>query len=181
MRSDAVRHREIILDAAEAVFAEHGPLAPLTDVVARAAVGRATLYRNFADREALIDAVLERGFERLQQHAEALRSDDSAILTYLRGFAHEMADKAAIMDFWASQDPHHPRLAEIAERFVSILKPLLRKTKAAGLCRQDLKPIDLILCSAALTNCRGFGNIGEKHKLVDRLVDLLFSGIQAQK
>lgn len=56
-RADAARNRERILLAAREVFVEQGPAAPLDDIVKRAGVGPATLYRNFPDRAALIRAV----------------------------------------------------------------------------------------------------------------------------
>ncbi len=41
------------------VFGQHGVTAPLDLVVERPGVGRATLYRNFPDRTALIEALLD--------------------------------------------------------------------------------------------------------------------------
>ena len=72
LRSDAALRRDQILDAADAVFASHGVTAPLDLVVARAGVGRATLYRNFPDRAALVDALLERALAGLEDEAGQL-------------------------------------------------------------------------------------------------------------
>ncbi len=57
MRADAVRNRELILAAARTCFVEHGAMAPLETVAARAGVGIGTLYRRFPDRQALMRAV----------------------------------------------------------------------------------------------------------------------------
>ena len=46
-RPSADIRRAQLLDAADAVFSEHGVTAPLDLVVERAEVGRATLYRQF--------------------------------------------------------------------------------------------------------------------------------------
>jgi TetR/AcrR family transcriptional regulator, mexCD-oprJ operon repressor len=46
-----------ILDAAAHVLSEHGSRANLADVAAAAGVSRATLYRYYPDREALLDAL----------------------------------------------------------------------------------------------------------------------------
>ncbi|MBO0886369.1 MAG: helix-turn-helix transcriptional regulator, partial [Acidimicrobiales bacterium] len=61
LRADARRNRAQILKAAEAVFADHGPGAPIDDVARRAGLGVGTLYRHFPTKEALFEAiVLER-------------------------------------------------------------------------------------------------------------------------
>jgi AcrR family transcriptional regulator len=63
MRADAARNRELILDAAAEVFAQRGPDVALEEVAAEAGVGIATLYRRFATREELLEAVAERHIE----------------------------------------------------------------------------------------------------------------------
>src|SRR3989440_10230476 len=46
-----------ILDAAAHALSEHGSAANMADLAAAAGVSRATLYRYFPDREALLDAL----------------------------------------------------------------------------------------------------------------------------
>jgi AcrR family transcriptional regulator len=58
-RTDAARNRTRILEAAERLFAEHGPEAVSMDAVAKeACVGKGTLYRRFGDRETLLFALI---------------------------------------------------------------------------------------------------------------------------
>ena len=54
-----------MIDAAAAEFAERGYNVPLDAIAERAGVGRATLYRNFADRGILALAVFEQQLEAL--------------------------------------------------------------------------------------------------------------------
>src|SRR6266516_5023435 len=51
------RTRAAILDAAAEALAERGGRTSMADVAAAAGVSRATLYRYYADREALLDAL----------------------------------------------------------------------------------------------------------------------------
>ena len=67
-RKDAALNRQRILDAASEAFAEHGLDVTLNDVAAYAGVGVGTVYRRFANKEALIDALFE---QRLQDIAAA--------------------------------------------------------------------------------------------------------------
>ena len=77
-RADAAARRALILDAADAVFGQHGVTAPLDLVVEKAQVGRATLYRNFPDRTALIEALLDRAVARIARQLDSLRMLSSA-------------------------------------------------------------------------------------------------------
>ncbi|MEF9873809.1 MAG: helix-turn-helix domain-containing protein, partial [Glutamicibacter sp.] len=57
MRSDALRRRENILRAARELFAEHGAQIAMETIAEASGVGIGTLYRNFADRNALVEEV----------------------------------------------------------------------------------------------------------------------------
>ncbi|MGW8377929.1 TetR/AcrR family transcriptional regulator [Streptomyces sp. ODS28] len=60
-RADAVRNRDAVLDAAEALFADGGPDGvSMSAVAAAAGVGKGTVFRAFADRTGLLRALAER-------------------------------------------------------------------------------------------------------------------------
>ena len=65
LRADAERNRRRILDAAAELFAERGLHVSLDEVAERAGVGVGTVYRRFADREALVDALLQTRVDEL--------------------------------------------------------------------------------------------------------------------
>ncbi len=66
-RADAVRNRRRILEAARRLFERHGVHAVSLEQVAReAGVGRATLFRRFEDRAALLQALLDEHERALQ-------------------------------------------------------------------------------------------------------------------
>jgi serine phosphatase RsbU (regulator of sigma subunit) len=58
-RSDAVRNRARILDAAERLL-QQSPAATIADIAAAAGVSRSTVHRHFADRDGLVAAVAGR-------------------------------------------------------------------------------------------------------------------------
>ncbi len=57
-RRDAVRNYHRILDAAREVLGESGADASMEEIAARAGVGVGTVYRRFANKDALIDELL---------------------------------------------------------------------------------------------------------------------------
>src|SRR5256885_8030391 len=90
-RPSADIRRAQLLDAADDVFSEHGVTAPLDLVVERAEVGRATLYRQFPDRRALMLALLERSLDNMRLAAEAMAEDDDAFYKLLSRLAERIA------------------------------------------------------------------------------------------
>ncbi|WP_306002385.1 TetR/AcrR family transcriptional regulator [Brevundimonas sp. C43] len=83
-RADAQQNRTQLLDAAEAAFVEMGLNAPLDLIAQRAGVARITLFRNFADRQALIMALLQRGLQEVEAEATRVADQDDGFLILLR-------------------------------------------------------------------------------------------------
>lgn len=78
LRRDAERNRQRVLKAARELFAERGLEATLNDVARHANVGVGTVYRRFATKEELLDAVFEDGIDQVVELAEtALRHENS--------------------------------------------------------------------------------------------------------
>lgn len=66
-RVDAVRNRRKLLEAADRLYSEHGvDEISMDDVAAAAGVGKGTLYRRFADKSALVAALLDERETALQ-------------------------------------------------------------------------------------------------------------------
>ncbi|MEU6892323.1 TetR/AcrR family transcriptional regulator [Streptomyces sp. NPDC046557] len=67
-RADALRNREAVLAAADALFATSGSphTVSMDDIAAAAGVGKGTLFRHFGDRAGLIGAVIASRLEPLR-------------------------------------------------------------------------------------------------------------------
>src|SRR5215813_10673364 len=77
LRKDAARNRERILAAAAEVFAERGLHVTLDDIARHAGVGVGTVYRRFADKDALIDALFDERLAQFSRLAEEALACDS--------------------------------------------------------------------------------------------------------
>ncbi len=79
LRKDAERNRLRILDAAGELFAQRGLGVTLDDIARHAGVGVGTVYRRFADKELLIDALFEQRLESMCTIAAAPATSPSAV------------------------------------------------------------------------------------------------------
>lgn len=89
VRADAARNREAILLASAQVLSRH-PSASLSEIAAGAGVGRATLYRHFASREALLDAMRDELLGRASLVVGSAAAGDGPPLEALRRVIHAL-------------------------------------------------------------------------------------------
>lgn len=176
LRSDAALRRDQILDAADAVFSSHGVTAPLELVVARAGVGRATLYRNFPDRAALMDALFERALAGLEREAAGL-----GLFALLEQVALRIAESPAVTDYWRAVEPGHPMAKSGRERLARLFRAPLAGAIAGGACRADLRPADVALVCGMLGAALRGNTPARRREQVRRALDLLTGGIAAPK
>ena len=172
-------HRALLLDAADKVFSEHGVHVALELVTAQAGVSRATLYRNFSDRDALMGALLERSFEKLESRALLLQGRGDALFGVLEEMAHLVADSAPVSDHWRAAGKGSTVLAGAQRRLTRLVQPLLLQAKAAGLCRADLTAKDIILVSSMLGSGLRGRTRTERRSLSRRALQLLLEGLRA--
>ena len=178
-RADAQMHRTLLLDAADKVFSEHGVHVALELVTAQAGVSRATLYRNFPDRDALMGALLERTFEKLEAQAQQLQGRGDALFCVLEHMASLVADSAPVSDHWRAADRDSPVLAGAQQRLTRLVKPLLLQAIASGTCRADLTTKDVILVSSMLGSGLRGRTQAQRRSLSRRALHLLLDGLRA--
>lgn len=176
-RADANLHRQQLLDAADKVFSEHGVHVALELVTTEAGVSRATLYRNFPDREALMMALLERAFSKLEAMIEALQGEEDAFFKLLAAMSAMIVDSAPVADYWRATDRNSPVLHEAQERLQTMLDPLIRHAVDSRRCRADLRVEDVVL----LTNMLGASSRGktrdERVELSKRALTFILHGL----
>lgn len=128
---------DALLAAAREVFASDGINASLEEVARRAGVGIGTLYRNFPNRQALLEAVYVEEVEALAQVATDLTDHDpgGALTVWLRQFVEYAATKKAIHE---ALNFDSPLLAACITRIHQAGEPLLADAQRAGAIRGDV-------------------------------------------
>ncbi|AUM19509.1 TetR/AcrR family transcriptional regulator [Rhodococcus ruber] len=156
MRADAARRREALILAARDVLAERGHDAPLDAIAERAGVGIATLYRNFPTRDDLAHAVARRTLIEAGAAADralaAMASDPERAWTEFVDTAVRLRLGALIPALIVESYRELPDdVLEIREGTKARVTELVHAAQRAGLVRDDVRPIEVIMAVARLT------------------------------
>ncbi|MGW4486757.1 TetR/AcrR family transcriptional regulator [Amycolatopsis sp. NPDC004368] len=148
-RADATRNHRKVLVAAHEVFAELGLRASVTRVAERAGVTKATIYRNYPTKDALVDAVVEDRFRLLEDRTRAALSEPdapAAFRVYLVDLFEQMAGDRLLAD--ALADATTVRAGPVLE----LIGRLIDAAKPSGEVRGDLSILDLrvVVCGVVL-------------------------------
>ena len=153
LRRDAQRNREMLIEAAREIYMEQGVDAPLDDIARRAGVGSATLYRRFAGRAELIEAVFGTSLRNILRAAEEARlsPDPWAGLTgYLEQIFALLAADRGTNDLMTTGIQGVPSLDALRRENHRTIDSLLRRAQERGAVRDDATAEDLLFMLAAL-------------------------------
>ncbi|MEN4713422.1 MULTISPECIES: TetR/AcrR family transcriptional regulator [Pantoea] len=176
-RKDAIRNRAELLAAAESAVAVHGVDVAFNLIARLAGVGQGTLYRHFPNREALIQALLERSMDNLECFA-AQQSGDDAMFRVLEFYASQIEKHFALATCCGVVDPNHIGFIAARRRFADMMSPLLQRAIDAGLCKPAVTIIDIGSLIAMLTALRS-GTSGETSvSSPQRMLTLMLEGMR---
>jgi AcrR family transcriptional regulator len=148
LRSDARRNRERLVASARELFARDGIDVPVEEITSHAGVGMGTLYRHFATKDELIDAVLEDEFAQLVATAERALEEDDAWLGLTRFFEQALELHAAnrgLKGALTARAQAHRRAEAMRKRIKPLLHRLVERAHEQGSLRPDFAPADLPL------------------------------------
>lgn len=152
LRRDAERNRQRILAAAREVFAERGLAASLDDIAARAGVGVGTVYRRFADKDALIDALFEQEVAdvgAVLDAALAIADGWEALVFALTRLAeHQAHDRGFKEALWSHG---HDRLRIARAAIMPRVTELIAHAQRQGALRTDIELADIQLLALMIT------------------------------
>ncbi|MEU5273058.1 TetR/AcrR family transcriptional regulator [Streptomyces hygroscopicus] len=153
LRRDARRNREMLIAAAREIYTDQGVDAPLDDIARRAGVGSATLYRRFAGRAELIEAVFGDSLRDILRAAEEARSAPDAwagLTAYLERIFGLLAADRGTNDLMTTGIQGVPSLDALRAENHKTLDVLLRRAQQQGAARPDVTAEDLQFLLAAL-------------------------------
>ena len=145
-RSHARRNHELLVATAREVFAERGVDGSLEEIARRAGVGIGTLYRHFATRDALIEAVFERRIGDFVAIAETAAAEPDAWFAFT-GFLEAMlrlqSEDRMLKDVLWRSAPGAERVESARVRLRDLFEQVLERAHAQGELRADFGFADL--------------------------------------
>lgn len=151
LRADAARNRELILQTARKCFAERGLSVTLNDIAHEAGVGVGTVYRRFADKDSLIEALLATKFEAMND--AAARAADvvdprEALRVYLTGVFEFRARDRALADAIVRAGKARPSIVQERDRLERQVSAIIGRAETAGVVRAGFDYRDLPMLTA---------------------------------
>ncbi len=179
LRADARRNRQRLVEAAQKLFRERGLDVGVAEIAETAGVGRGTLFRNFASKEDLIEAIVaERMYEAAAYGEELLEADDpgDALFEFLGQLVgRQQLDRAlfeAIDESWLCKEVIRPAHAAV----FGVLERLTARAQEAGAVRADVGALDLLMMfKGACHAITAYGHL--EPATIDRQLDLIRAGV----
>jgi AcrR family transcriptional regulator len=175
-RADARRNYDKVIAAAREAFAESGASTSLEEIARRAEVGIGTLYRNFPNRQALLEAVYVGELEDLCRAAGELDGVEpwDALVTWLHRFVGYMATKQALahelLDF---MDRDAPLFKGCRAMMYEAGEPLLERAQAAGAVRPDTNLSEVIQMVGGIAKIQG-----AEPAQIEHILDIALDGLR---
>lgn len=178
LRADAARNRQLLIDAAEELFARRGLDVTLDEIARRAGVNVATAYRNFANKHELAKAFLQRSVDQavaVAQEAAANPDPWDGLTQFLQRCLELIARNHSLIDVltraYGSEwfDQLHDRMRQPVEE-------LLERGRRDGAIRPDLARTDIGIILTMLGAVVEFES--SDARLARRYLSLLLAGLR---
>jgi AcrR family transcriptional regulator len=180
MRADARRNRESLLQAAAVLFAEEGTEVSLEAVAARAGVGIGTLYRNFPNRDSLVEAAYRTEVAHLCDAASELlerNPPDIALAEWMDRFVTYAAAKRGMAGALKAVNAKTDLYSQTRTQITGAIGGLLEAGVEAGTLRADVEPEDVLRAMGCIWNLGdGDGWRPQAETLIRIIVDGLRHG-----
>lgn len=181
-RTDAQRNRERILEVAKEAFTRKGADASLDDIAKQAGVGPGTLYRHFATRDALIEAVYQSEVEKMAEAGRKLSEEKpplEALRSWMLLFVDHIAAKLIIAPALNSIVGGASRLYEDSRSQIQgTVEALVKRAIKSGDLRKDVEPFDLLRALIGVAHVPAGPDWQQSAR---RLVDILIAGSRKTK
>jgi AcrR family transcriptional regulator len=178
-RADARANRVRILEVAEEVFGKGGESASTEEVARLAGVGIGTVFRHFATKAALLEAVLARRFDRLREQADALLNAADPGQAFFGFFRYLVADAPAkigiaeaLLDAGGDSNGEAARASTELRRAFGAL---LQRAQKAGVIRDDVELPEVYALLVGVSRAAAHEHLDEEVRA--RILTIIFDGL----
>ena len=173
LRKDAARNRAALIEAASECMRAEGGDVPMEAIAERAGVTRGTIYRNFPDRQAMYQAVLDSDLEQLIEKID--RQSEAEPLAFIR----LMAEMMMVYDKFLHLLVRMPdfRACQAQPRMVAAIAAPLKRAQTLGLIRPDLDGQNILIACRMLAGHVGLDEPSTSADPFQQRFELLLHGI----
>lgn len=191
------RHREEIMEAAEAVFAEKGfHNTTVEEVAARSEFSVGTLYNFFSSKEELYKSLIEKRIQQISEDANAALDEASDPETVIRAFIEakiglvykyesfaKLYTRERMGDRFSNAELWRDKMGPFFEQVVMRLAQAFQEGMEQGLIRSDQNPYDMAIALDGMTDEFMFEWLVNPERMVFKdkgevIFRLFFEGVQ---
>jgi AcrR family transcriptional regulator len=182
LRADAARNRDRILAAAAEVFASRGLDASLDEIAAHAGLGVGTVYRRFANREELVEALFLQRLDQVATLAAGACAEPDSWAALTRLFEALAATVAADQGLFEALicRPESQGRAAVRDRMQPIVTEIFARAQADGRLRADVVATDFPMLLRMLAAVAEFTR-EVRPELWRRYLAILLDGLRAER
>ncbi|MFJ8076867.1 TetR/AcrR family transcriptional regulator [Streptomyces sp. NPDC096176] len=183
LRADAERNRQRIIAAAQHVFAQRGLDVTLDDIANHAGVGVGTVYRRFANREELVEAIFDTEIQRITDRAEeALTHQDpwDGLVHFFTTASQDFADDRGLREVLLIGTHGKDRVAAARERLSPAIAAVIERAQRHGALRDDIEVTDFPLIQMMLGTATQLSQ-AVSPGLWERYLTLILDGLRTSR
>lgn len=147
-RSDAVRNRRLLLDAAAKTFAQRGVEVSIGEIAQCAGVGKGTVFRHFASKAELLAAIMLGMLDELVDTGTALLTADDpglALREFMTAGVEIFVRDRAFCEVIGRPSLQHPQVRDAIDRLCDVAEALTARARHQGIVRPDVTGTDVVL------------------------------------
>ncbi|WP_278315430.1 TetR/AcrR family transcriptional regulator [Lolliginicoccus levis] len=159
LRADAERNRQRIIETARELYATQGLAITLDEVARAAGVGVGTIYRRFANKHELIEALFELSLTNLAEAAEHALGNPDPWDGYRQLAEHacqRLAVDRGLSEVVIGRENDRERISHAAERMRTSFAAVFDRAHDAGALRPDATLSDLFATIHMVANFASF-------------------------
>lgn len=181
VRADAARNRQLIIDSAAQIFAQHGAKADVREIAALAGVGMGTLYRHFPTKEKLLETVLEQDFfawiHAARVAADTERDPGRALSNFLRDALGRQGRHRALSERFAASMEQPGDRDVCRQKLHPFMDELVLRCQHADLIRQDVTGEDISVLLMGLATIARLAEQQQRPELAVRALSTVLAGL----
>lgn len=159
LRRDAEENRKKILQSARKLFADRGLSVTLDDIAKDCHVGVGTVYRRFANKECLVEALFESVFKEIvsiAEHSLEIENSWDGFTFLLGGLLKLESEDKGLRQVVLGSGFGGERILQEKAKIIPLIRESVERAQHDGYLRSDFRPQDVPVIVAMIGNSEEF-------------------------